>query len=123
MKRGLASPWVHSALAITRRLRLQLSRVDQRKSLKRRAGLPVRAKPDVIVAGPTPAVLAAKNATKTIPIVMIAAGDPVALGWMESLSRPSANVTGMTFTVGVETFPKNLELLREIAPDVRLFAV
>src|SRR3954463_16790010 len=37
MKRGLASPWVHSALAITRRLRLQLSRVDQRKSLKRRA--------------------------------------------------------------------------------------
>src|SRR3954463_14251978 len=43
MKRGLASPWVHSALAITRRLRLQLSRVDQRKSLKRRAGLPVRA--------------------------------------------------------------------------------
>src|SRR3954451_23438931 len=123
MKRGLASPWVHSALAITRRLRLQLSRVDQRKSLKRRAGLPVRAKPDVIVAGPTPAVLAAKNATKTIPIVMIAAGDPVALGWMESLSRPSANVTGMTFTVGVETFSKNLELLREIAPDVRLFAI
>src|SRR4051812_45999928 len=43
MKRGLASPWVHSALAITRRLRLQLSRVDQRNSLKRRAGLPVRA--------------------------------------------------------------------------------
>src|SRR3954463_3124552 len=40
MKRGLASPFVHSALAITRRLRLQLSRVDQRKSLKRRAGLP-----------------------------------------------------------------------------------
>ena len=42
MKRGLASPWVHSALPMTRRMRLQLSRVDQRKSLKRRAGLPVR---------------------------------------------------------------------------------
>src|SRR3954449_12264962 len=54
MKRGLASPWVHSALAITRRLRLQLSRVDQRKSLKRRAGLTVRAKPDLIGGGPAP---------------------------------------------------------------------
>src|SRR4051794_35967190 len=39
MKRGLASPWVHSALPMTRRMRLQLSRVDQRKSLKRRGGL------------------------------------------------------------------------------------
>ena len=68
-------------------------------------------------------MLAAKNATKTIPIVMIAAADPVALGWMESLSRPPENVTGMTFTVGIETFAKNLELLREMAPDVRLFAV
>jgi putative ABC transport system substrate-binding protein len=91
--------------------------------LPRLAAELVQAKPDLIVAGPTPAVLAAKNATKTIPIVMIAAGDPVALGWMESLSRPPANVTGMTFTVGVETFSKNLELLSEIAPDVRLFAV
>jgi putative ABC transport system substrate-binding protein len=91
--------------------------------LPRLAAELVEANPDLIVAGPTPAALAAKNATQTIPIVMIAAGDPVALGWMESLSRPPANVTGMTFTVGVETFAKNLELLREIAPDVRLFAV
>ena len=45
MKRGLASPWVHSALAMTRRLRHQLSSVDQSKSLKRRAGLPFPAPP------------------------------------------------------------------------------
>ena len=84
----------------------------------------VDTKPDLIVAGPTPAVIAAQNATNTIPIVMIAAGDPVLAGWMDSLARPPANLTGITFTVGFETFAKNLELLvREVAPDTQLFAV
>ena len=83
----------------------------------------VDAKPDLIVAGPTPAVIAARNATNTIPIVMIAGGDPVLAGWMDSLVRPPANLTGITFTVGFETFAKNLELLREVALDEQLFAV
>src|SRR3954468_2296649 len=83
----------------------------------------VAAKVDLLVAAPAPAVVAAKEATKIIPIVMIAAPDPVALGWMDSLTRPSGNLTGLTFTVGVETFAKELELLREVTSNVRLVAV
>jgi putative tryptophan/tyrosine transport system substrate-binding protein len=83
----------------------------------------VQTKVDLLVAAPTQAVVAAKDATKTIPIVMIGAPDPVALGWMDNLTRPSGNLTGLTFTVGVETFAKELELLREVSPDVRLVAV
>ena len=56
-------------------------------------------------------MIAAKNATATIPIVMINVGDPVALGLVESLAHPSGNVTGRSFTVGAETFEKGLELL------------
>jgi putative ABC transport system substrate-binding protein len=91
--------------------------------LARLAAELVDGKPDLIIAGPTAAVVAARNATETIPIVMIAAADPVALGWIDSLARPPANLTGMTFTVGVETFAKNLEFLREVAPDVHVFGV
>jgi putative ABC transport system substrate-binding protein len=78
---------------------------------------------DVIVAVSTAAVIAAKNATDTIPIVMINVGDPVALGLVESLAHPSGNVTGRSFTVGAETFEKGLELLAEAIPDVRLVAI
>jgi putative tryptophan/tyrosine transport system substrate-binding protein len=56
----------------------------------------VRLKVDVIVAGGTPAPLAAKNATRTIPIVMAAAGDPVGTGLVVNLARPEANVTGLS---------------------------
>ena len=83
----------------------------------------VRLKVEVIVAGPTPPAVAAKNATGTIPIVMYAVGDPVGQGLVASLARPGGNVTGLSFTVGSETFGKGLELLKETVPEVRRLAV
>jgi putative ABC transport system substrate-binding protein len=83
----------------------------------------VESKVELIVAAPTPAVAAARNATKTIPIVMIAAIDPVGLGWVASLTHPSENLTGISFGVGVETFAKELELLKQISPRIRRVAV
>jgi len=76
----------------------------------------VRLKVDVIVAPAGSAVLAAKNATSTIPIVMIFPNDPVASGLVASLARPGGNVTGTTFTSGPEIFGKQLQLLREAVP-------
>jgi ABC-type uncharacterized transport system substrate-binding protein len=82
----------------------------------------VRLKVDVIVAWPTPPAVAAKNATKTIPIVMIGVGYPVELGLIESLARPGRNVTGLSFNVGME-IGKGLELLKETVPKVRRVAI
>jgi putative tryptophan/tyrosine transport system substrate-binding protein len=83
----------------------------------------VRFKMDIIVAAPTPAAVAAKNATDTIPVVMINVGDPVALGLIASLARPGGNVTGLAYSAGVELFGKQLELLKEIVPTVRRVAI
>ena len=83
----------------------------------------VRLKVDVIAAGEGAAAVAAKSATGTIPIVMIAAGDPVRLGLVASLSRPGENVTGLAWDVGLETFAKSLELLKETVPKIRRVAV
>jgi len=77
----------------------------------------------VIVAGPTPAAVAARKATSTIPIVMINTGDPVGLGLVDSLARPGGNVTGLAFTVGTETFGKGLELLRDAVGGLRSVAI
>jgi putative ABC transport system substrate-binding protein len=83
----------------------------------------VRLKVDVIVAGPTPPAVAAKNATGTIPIVMANTADPLELGLVTSLARPGGNVTGLAFSVGLEIFGKGLELLRETVPRMRRVAV
>ena len=83
----------------------------------------VRLKVNVIAAWGTAATTAAKNATRTTPIVMIGAGDPVGVGLVASLARPGGNVTGSTFSVGVETAGKGLELLGEALPKVRRVAV
>ena len=87
------------------------------------AGL-VRLKVDIIVvAGGDALILAAKNATKTIPIVMVGGGiDPVEAGLIESLARPGGNVTGLTNLTG-ELGGKRLELLKEAVTKVARVAV
>jgi putative tryptophan/tyrosine transport system substrate-binding protein len=84
----------------------------------------VRLKVDIIVvAGGDPPIRAAKNATKTIPIIMVGVGlDPVVAGLVESLARPGGNVTGIT-NLGPELGGKRLELLKEAVPKVSRVAV
>ena len=84
----------------------------------------VRLKVDIIVvAGGTTPIRAAKNATKTIPIVMVGAGvDPVEAGLVESLARPGGNVTGIT-NLTRELGGKRLELLKEAVPKLARVAV
>jgi putative ABC transport system substrate-binding protein len=84
----------------------------------------VQLKVDIIVAEATQGVAAAKNATTTIPIVMISgSADPVGLGFIASLARPGGNVTGLSYSVGPEIVGKELELLKEIVPKVRRVAI
>ena len=75
----------------------------------------VRLKVDLIVAGATPAIQAAKNATSTIPIVIPSAADPVGTGLVASLARPGGNVTGLSH-MHPDLAGKRLELLRELLP-------
>ena len=72
---------------------------------------------DVLVVGAPPAIRAAREATKTIPIVMVTNQDPVAAGYVESLARPGGNTTGVT-NLTRELSGKRLELLREIVPKI-----
>jgi putative ABC transport system substrate-binding protein len=81
----------------------------------------VRLKVDVIVALFTPCALAAKQATREIPIVILA-GDPLGTGLVESLSRPGGNVTGLS-QMGSETHGKCVELFRDMLPSARKVAV
>jgi putative ABC transport system substrate-binding protein len=83
----------------------------------------VRQKVDVIVAPAGSAALAAKNATSSIPIVMIFASDPVETGLVASLRRPGGNITGTTFTPGPEIFGKQLQILKEAVPHASRVAV
>jgi putative ABC transport system substrate-binding protein len=82
----------------------------------------VRENVDVIVSQVTQASLAAKNATRTIPIVMVGVGDPVGAGLVESLSRPGGNVTG-TSAVSADVVGKSLQLLVETVPRASRVAV
>jgi putative ABC transport system substrate-binding protein len=82
----------------------------------------VALKVDVIVTSGTPASLAAKQATRTIPIVMAQLADPVGAGLVASLGRPGGNVTGLT-TQDADLGGKRLEMLQEVVPRVSRFAV
>ena len=82
----------------------------------------VRARPDVIVSAATPGVKAAQAATKTIPIVIATAGDPVKMGVAVSLARPGGNVTGVNNIAG-ELGPKVIELARATLPKLSSIAV
>ena len=82
----------------------------------------IRRQVAVIVATTTPSALAAKVATKTIPIVFFVAGDPVELGVVASLNRPGGNLTGAT-TLTLEVGPKRLELLHQMIPTATAIAL
>jgi putative ABC transport system substrate-binding protein len=82
----------------------------------------VRLKVDIIVVAGNAPIRAAKNATKTIPIVMAGGSDPVDAGLVESLARPGGNVTGLT-SLDRELGGKRLELLKEAVPKVARVAV
>jgi ABC-type uncharacterized transport system substrate-binding protein len=75
-----------------------------------------------LIVGNTPAALAAKAATTTVPIVFVTGGDPVRDGFVASLNRPGGNVTGVSF-VSAEVGAKQLGLLRELRPEVARIAV
>ena len=77
---------------------------------------------DLIIASGTPPVLAAKNATRTIPIVFVAAIDPVATGVVASLARPGGNVTGFAL-IEADLMGKRLQLLSEVVPRLSRVAV
>jgi len=82
----------------------------------------VSRKVDVIAAGGDAAVIAAKGATSTIPIVFFNGGDPLAMGLIASLAHPGGNLTGFS-TFAAELLPKRLELLSELASQARVIAM
>ena len=82
----------------------------------------VTTKPDVIFAPVTPAALAARKATPTIPIVFAVSADPVGAGLVASLRQPGGNVTGL-MSMNTELAPKRLELLKEVAPRISRVAL
>src|SRR3954453_8304014 len=75
-------------------------------------------RPDVIATTTTPAAQLLKQATKTVPIVMVALGDPLGTGLVNSMSRPSENITGMSLMVP-QTAVKRLEILRDVVPGIK----
>jgi putative tryptophan/tyrosine transport system substrate-binding protein len=82
----------------------------------------VQRKPEVIVTQGTPAALAAKDATTTIPIVMVGVGDPVESGLVASLARPGGNLTGLSL-LAPELVGKQLEFLKDVLPTVSRVAI
>ena len=77
---------------------------------------------DVILAGSNPGALAARNATRTVPIVMVTTGDPIGGGIVTSLARPGGNLTGVT-ALGGALSAKRLEALKGAVPGVQRVAV
>jgi putative ABC transport system substrate-binding protein len=78
---------------------------------------------DLILVGTNPAIAVAKQATSTIPIVMVLAADPVRSGFIQSFARPGGNITGLASVPGDEHQGKLLQLLKEIVPGLSLVGV
>ena len=136
---GLLSPFSPSATALWHQAFLQGLRdlgwvegknisIEYRYAEGRRDRLPdlvadlVRLKVDIIVASVNTDALVAKKTTRTIPIVMASAGEPVATGLIDSLARPGGNITGLS-QMAPEMAGKRLELLKEIVPKLSRVAV
>jgi ABC-type uncharacterized transport system substrate-binding protein len=102
---------------------LELRSADgRRERLPALAAELVGLKVDVILAGSNPAIAAAQKATTAIPIVMATATDPVAVGFVTSLSRPEGNITGLTVQTP-DIAGKRLQLLKEVVPNLSRVAV
>ena len=111
-KRGLSDAGFVEDVNVTVEYRWAEDRYDDLPALAEEM---VRRRVTVIAATSTPVALAAKSATQTIPIAFTTRGDPVRVGLVASLSRPTGNLTGVT-RYNVELGPTRLELLREIVP-------
>jgi putative tryptophan/tyrosine transport system substrate-binding protein len=105
-----------------RNLSIDFRYPDQSKTYDELAAELVRLKPDAIVVVGTPTSLAAKRQTRTIPIIMAPAADPLRTGLVASLTHPGGNVTGMTM-FGTELARKRLEVLTEAVAGIRRVAV
>jgi putative ABC transport system substrate-binding protein len=95
---------------------------DKEERLPALAADLVRLQVDVIVAAATPAVKAAQQATRTVPIIIVHSADPVGLGFATSLARPSGNITGLS-SMSPELSGKRLQLLKEAVPKLSRIAV
>ena len=117
---GPARRWLRRGAQRGDRVSLATGNVDRLPQLATEL---VRAPVDVIVTSGEPAAIAAKQATKTIPIIVTQIGaDPVKAGLVTSLARPGGNVTGLA-TLNEELWAKRLGLLKEVAPNVSRLAV
>ncbi len=118
-RRGLRERGLVEGSTVTVDYRFAGERFDRLPQL---AAELVRLRVDVLVAVVTQASWAAKQATSTIPIVMVGVGDPVAAGLVTSLARPGGNVTGNS-SQAPDTAGKSLELLKDVVPDLRRVGV
>lgn len=83
----------------------------------------VQLKPDLIVTGANPVIVAVRQATSTIPLVMTGSSDPVGSGFIASLARPGGNLTGVATDHSPDFFGKHVELLKELIPKASRIAV
>lgn len=105
-----------------RNFTLEARYIEDRIGLPSAAAELVGLNVDVIIAGINAAVAAAKHATTTIPIVMMA-NDPVGSGFVETLARPGGNVTGLSYDIIPDTFVKHIDFLKEVVPTISRVAV
>lgn len=115
--------YLRTPAAARHALQLELESVDvaSKHDLRAALGAVLERRPAAIIASNSNVAMVAKSLTRSVPIVFASHQDPVAMGLVESLARPGANLTG--FTYFVPTDGKRLELLRELAPKARKLGI